>query len=281
MGEAYHASPVFHDNTIYIGGMDGYLYAIDKQTGNEKWKFNSQQPILSTALVANDRVYFISGGKLFAIHMSSGEELWSYCASEQSGTAQFDEWDYHHSSPYINDNVIYFGDDWGNMNGVNAESGELDFRFTSEVKKAIRSTPVIQDNVIFFGDYLGITYAVNILDSSMVWSYIPYENLPYEGFGMSDSKFVIYKDGLYFGSRNPNFYCLDVTNGDVKWKISDSFGSWLSGSPVINNDTLFFGASDNHLFYAIEPETGQIFWTHKTFQNIFTTPLFIGKYICF
>ncbi len=28
MGEAYHASPVHHDNTIFIGGMDGYLYAI-------------------------------------------------------------------------------------------------------------------------------------------------------------------------------------------------------------------------------------------------------------
>ena len=280
-GERYYASPVHKDQILYIGGMDGYFYAIDMATGVEKWKFNSGQPILSTALVQDDQLMFVSGGEIFALKLSDGTELWSFCTGKQSSLAQIDPWDYHHSSPYIKDNVVYYGDDWGNLNGIDANSGELVFQYTTDSTKAIRSTPVIQDNVIFFGDFSGIIYAVNLYDSTLLWSHISYEKLPYEGFGMSDSRFVVYKGGLYFGSRNPEFYCLDIKDGHKKWSIRDNRGSWISGSPVILNDILYFGASDNHLFYAVDPVTGDILWTHETSVNIFTTPLFIDNYICF
>jgi len=280
-GDRYHATPLHHGKAVFIGGMDGYFYAIDMHTGVEKWKFNSGQPILSTALVQNDQLFFVSGGKIFALKLSDGTELWSHCSGEQSSKAQIDAWDYHHSSPYILDNVVYYGDDWGNLNGVNVTSGELVFRYTTDNKRAIRSTPVIQDGVLFFGDYAGITHAVNTIDSTLLWSHNSYEKLPYEGFGMSDSRFVVYKGGLYFGSRNPEYYCLDIKDGHKKWSIKDKMGSWMSGSTVIHNDTLYFGASDNHLFYAIEPLTGDILWTHKASVNIFTIPLLIENYICF
>jgi len=280
-GDRYHATPVNQSKTVFIGGMDGYFYAIDMNTGAEKWKFNSGQAILSTALVQNDQVMFVSGGKIFALKQNDGTELWSYCSGEQASLAQIDPWDYHHSSPYSQDNVVYYGDDWGNLNGVNASSGELVFKYTTDSKKAIRSTPVINNGVLFFGDYAGIIYAVNTSESTLLWSHVSYEKLPYEGFGMSDSRFVVYKGGLYFGSRNPEYYCLDIKDGHKKWSIKDKMGSWMSGSTVIHNDTLYFGASDNHLFYAMDPLTGDIFWNHKTSVNIFTIPLLFENYICF
>ncbi|MFN8459711.1 MAG: PQQ-binding-like beta-propeller repeat protein, partial [Anaerolineae bacterium] len=37
-GDWIEASPVVADNLVYFGSRDGYFYALDAQTGQEKWK---------------------------------------------------------------------------------------------------------------------------------------------------------------------------------------------------------------------------------------------------
>ncbi|HSE17123.1 MAG TPA: PQQ-binding-like beta-propeller repeat protein [Pyrinomonadaceae bacterium] len=38
-GDIVHASPAVANNTVYIGSRDSYLYALDTDTGQEKWRF--------------------------------------------------------------------------------------------------------------------------------------------------------------------------------------------------------------------------------------------------
>ncbi|HEX9110128.1 MAG TPA: PQQ-binding-like beta-propeller repeat protein, partial [Terriglobales bacterium] len=35
-------SPAAADGVVYIGALDGHLYAIDQETGKEKWNFKSR-----------------------------------------------------------------------------------------------------------------------------------------------------------------------------------------------------------------------------------------------
>src|SRR6185503_18223887 len=44
-GAAIVASPAIADGVVYIPSMDGHLYAIDQETGKEKWNFKSSMPI--------------------------------------------------------------------------------------------------------------------------------------------------------------------------------------------------------------------------------------------
>ena len=44
-------SPAISGGVVYIGSMSGHLYAIDQQTGKEKWNFKSRMPIASSAAV--------------------------------------------------------------------------------------------------------------------------------------------------------------------------------------------------------------------------------------
>jgi outer membrane protein assembly factor BamB len=37
--EAWFSSPSVFDGIVYVGSDDGYLYAMDAQTGGLKWKF--------------------------------------------------------------------------------------------------------------------------------------------------------------------------------------------------------------------------------------------------
>lgn len=56
------ASPVLSGNVLYIGASDGYLYALNRQTGQLLWKHAMGAPVLGTVAV--------SGNTLFAVDFS-------------------------------------------------------------------------------------------------------------------------------------------------------------------------------------------------------------------
>src|SRR3569833_1861043 len=52
------ASPTEEGSTEYVGSTAGVFYAVDRESGNAKWKFAAKARIASTAAVANGTVYF-------------------------------------------------------------------------------------------------------------------------------------------------------------------------------------------------------------------------------
>jgi outer membrane protein assembly factor BamB len=62
------SSPIVADGIVYLGGFDGYLYAVDTETGQEKWKFKTGGAIESSPSIANGVVYIGSlDGYLYAV----------------------------------------------------------------------------------------------------------------------------------------------------------------------------------------------------------------------
>lgn len=39
-----NARPTIVDGTVYFGSQDGYLYAIDPETGEEYWRYDAGEP---------------------------------------------------------------------------------------------------------------------------------------------------------------------------------------------------------------------------------------------
>src|ERR1043166_3418836 len=52
-GDRIVSSPVIQDNTIYFGGDDGNVYAVDAETGRQVWKRTTGGPVPATPSVAN------------------------------------------------------------------------------------------------------------------------------------------------------------------------------------------------------------------------------------
>src|SRR2546427_12605036 len=50
-------SPAIAEGVVYIGAMDGHLYA--QENGQEKWNFKSKMPIASSPAVGGGLVYFV------------------------------------------------------------------------------------------------------------------------------------------------------------------------------------------------------------------------------
>ena len=75
------ASPTIGENkTVYIGSEGGTLFAIDKDTGKQRWSFNAggDSPALP-AIGSDGTVFFGSGtGRFYAIDPVTGKARWTY-----------------------------------------------------------------------------------------------------------------------------------------------------------------------------------------------------------
>lgn len=73
--------PVTDDDTMYISGFDGRLYALDKRTGEEKWRFNTPGYLKSDTepQISGELVLF--GGRngiLYALNKHTGALVWQF-----------------------------------------------------------------------------------------------------------------------------------------------------------------------------------------------------------
>jgi outer membrane protein assembly factor BamB len=102
------SSPAVTNAAVYFGSGDGYLYAVDLQSGQEKWRGKTMGAVHSSPAVANNVVYFASRDNcLYAVKAQSGKPLLKF----QTGEALPYSWgfDYYLSSPLVVNGVVYFG----------------------------------------------------------------------------------------------------------------------------------------------------------------------------
>ena len=267
---AIESTPVIRNNIIYIGNMDGDFFAIDAKTGVEKWDSKVSNPINSSAALKGNVVCIESGSALYGFDANTGILKWRSAANSAESVISADLTDYHHSSPVIENDVVYFGDEWGNMNGVNIQTGKSVFKFTTPSKKTIRTTPVIKENVIYFGDWEGVVYAVSLPTKSLKWQYKMENTRPYYGAIVSE---MVIKDGvLYFGSQHDTYSPLDIKTGKPKWSFIDPDKTYLPSTPVFYKKDLIVGSTIN-AFKIFCFSDGKVKWTIPTKGIFFIKPV--------
>ncbi len=93
------SSPTVVGGVVYVGSLDTNVYAIDAQSGQKKWSFQTGFFVVSSPAVADGVVYVGSfDHNVYAIDARSGEKKWSF----QTG-------DIVHSSPVVVDGVVCVG----------------------------------------------------------------------------------------------------------------------------------------------------------------------------
>jgi len=97
---------------VFIGGDDGYFYALDQQSGKLIWKFRSKGIIRSTGAIYKNSVLFgDTEATLYALDLRSGKELWQYRINGDSLDNENFGYDRRAitSTPVVAGNKIIFG----------------------------------------------------------------------------------------------------------------------------------------------------------------------------
>lgn len=109
-----------YDNSIYIGSDEGNLTCIDFRDGTVKWSYSIGDKIRSTPALKDNLVVFNSNnGNLYVLNKYTGQEEFSY----NPGTILFNS--PITSSPVINGNSLFFGDDAGYVYSLNIDKHEV------------------------------------------------------------------------------------------------------------------------------------------------------------
>lgn len=162
-----NAPAIDQEGTLYIGGNNGILYAVDTKTGKEKWTFDAVAragyrtfAIFSSAAVGPDQTIYFGGknGVLYAIRESGGffstsaKLLWRYNLG--SGIQS--------SALLAADGTIYLGDERGTLHSVRPpESGEWStalWKFATE-GMLISSAALAADGTLYTASMDGTVYA--------------------------------------------------------------------------------------------------------------------------
>ena len=151
---AFVATPVLHENTVYIAvGRDpevslrpGVLWAIDAGGSGDitasgvRWRFEDPDfgRAIATVAVAGGVIYVADlNGFLFALDADTGEKLWAYDA-----LAPF--W----SSPLVADGKVYAADTEGDV-AVLRSGRTLDVLAENVMPQAVYTSPVVEGSVLY------------------------------------------------------------------------------------------------------------------------------------
>ena len=254
-----YASPVISEDVVYIGSLDSTLYAIDAKTGEELWHYKTDDGIYSSAAVYRDICYFESGNILYAVNRK-GKLQWKIALSSGEVKNQLDPWDFHRSSPFIHDGVVYIGTEQGLLLGIDAKTGKRVLLCQTLTEGAIRTTPVVFEGLVMYGDWEGVFYANRIEDGALAWKYDTKKDASFSWVNAIHGSPLVNEAQVYFTGRSCSLYSLDARSGKKNWHYSSPTDQWLLGGPEIMNGVVYVGSSDQHLFHAIDAESGALLW---------------------
>lgn len=162
-----NAPAIDAEATLYIGGNDGILYALDTKTGKVKWTFDGvarsgyrTYAIFSSVAIGPDRTIYFGGknGILYAVRERRGflrsgpEVVWRYKLGPGI-----------QSSPLLAaDGTVYLGDEQGNFHAVRRpQSGEwASALWKFATKGTLISSPTLAtDGTLYVGSMDGNLYA--------------------------------------------------------------------------------------------------------------------------
>jgi len=288
-GGKIFSSPAVVKGMAFIGSEDGYLYAIDINTGKEKWNFKTGGAVHSSPAVYKNNVYFGSfDGYYYAVDINTGKQKWkfktggekwmggkAYWGMQPAGMFMNDLWDFFLSSPTIgitgNDAVVYFGSSDGNLYAVNTEDGALKWKFCTN--GSIHTSPALYNNTVYIGSWDTWFYAIDARTGKEKWKFKTGDQVAMAGI---EASATAWNGIIYFGARDAHLYALKAADGKLHWKY-DAENSWILSTAAIRDNVLYAGTSDTYLLLALDANTGKEKFRFKTNGYVFGSPAITGS----
>ncbi|HEY0678684.1 MAG TPA: PQQ-binding-like beta-propeller repeat protein [Chitinophagaceae bacterium] len=144
------ASPAIAQDMVIVGGRDGYLYALDAQSGKKKWEFNYQVSWIISSVAIKDSIVVTgtSDGRFInALRISDGKELWRF-------TVNAPVW----SSPSIAGDKVFNAVNDGLIYCLDLYSGKEVWRYMTNER--LFSSPVPSNGNLYVGNDEGFLFCL-------------------------------------------------------------------------------------------------------------------------
>lgn len=292
------SSPTIVDSILYIASPDGFVNAVDVNSGEEIWRFETKSSCSPSPTVAEGKVFvgqtYESYGEYFALDSKTGQPIWQ---SSQLGNVWI-------SAAYDN-GKLFLGNMSGDFFAIDPNTGHKIWNYftakdTPNENKPITPghghgwppgvycNPITKDGVVYGGSWSGYYFAWNQETGDLKWRC---KTQP-EGVdgGLPDSSApVLHKNHLYVQKGGSHIAAINKSNGKVdwEWKAPIGFlqngtvaaqGSMIYGSVVRQVTTIPYSAS----IYAFSDiaHGGKLQWTYRGGGGL-TAPVLADNHLIF
>lgn len=270
-----HIQPAFDRGVVYIGDLEGFVYAFDATTGTERWRAKLDDEVTAALLVAGDMLYATTAsGRVFALTVSTGDERWHSDPREKG-------WGFsvHGAArPVLFGNMIIVGHADGTLVAYSKNDGTV--RWTTllgdrrERVFDVDATSLIEEGKLFTVTADGSVVCLNPRSGVIVWqTHVEGANdlrlangklfitgsglltaldiregsqLWQQDFETPDISAATGKDYLAVISTVDRLFLTDPANGDVMFFRYVRTGAF--GHPVVVNDEFYLLANSARLF---------------------------------
>ena len=242
------SSPVVVDGVLYIGGSDGFVNAIDVETGKEKWRFETDGIMASSPTVAFGKVFFGEAynakGTYYALDKETGKPLWQ---SEDFGNVWV--------NATYDDKNIYFGNMKGYFFAVNPQNGKTIWQYNTAKDTPIEQlslsephghgfppgvycNPVYKNGVVYTGSWSGYYLAFEADGGTLKWRVKT--KVDGTNGGLPDSSApVLYKNHLYVQKEGWKLAAINIKTGLIDWEWSAPLGYLQNGTVTAFGNKVF------------------------------------------
>jgi len=242
-----YGTPLIVDSTVYIGGLNGKLYAFydaepQSSTNELSEKFHypetgSVASIVGTPAYDQGILYFgTDAGKVYAIDAVTGKDVW---------TEPFIAGNKIWSSTVISGDTLYVVSFDKKLYALNLSNGTEKWHY--ETEGALIAKPIVENDVVFFGSFDRHFYAVNAANGELIWKTAE----PAGKWFWADPVKVGNK--IYAPNLDGNVYIFNADNGQPA-AAPISLDSAIASSPVLVGDNLIV-VSEKFQVYSINTVT--------------------------
>lgn len=265
-GDMIESTAAIVDRTVYIGALDGILYAIDARTGEKRWTYQANSSIKASPAIHDGVVYFGDGDGVFhAVDISTRKMKWQFST----------EGEIISSANFAGDRVL-FGSYDGFLYCLNRESGELVWKF--ETEGYVHGTPgVWTQSESESGD------ATNFVILTGCDSYLRVINID-DGTQTQQVDLGAYvgaspailQDQVYCGTYGTEILGIALDSGEIAWRYRHPKRQFpFFASAALSQDSVIIGGRDK-MVHALSRETGEPIWTYTAKASIESSAVIVG-----
>ena len=235
-------------SSVFLGGGDGTVRALDAVEGSERWTVETDAAVPAAPITWRDLVIALDrDGRLYALDQQDGTESW---------TGRIDS---ARRRPTASDGRIYASSPSGVVSGFDAASGEELWGFRAGDTAA---PPAAADGVVYVGNRASTMYAVDGKKGTEQWSV--------DLDGNVRAAPTVAGDTVYVGTMAGTLYAFDL-DGNRQWRATTDDS--IQSKPGVAGDLVTVGSDDERL-YAFDAADGSGRWSYDTAAAVRTTPAF-------
>ncbi len=271
------ATPIVAEGRAFVGSNDGLFYAIDLNTGEKIWSFNTIEgplhpdagknekkftdPIEAGACYVDGRLYFGGhDGNVYCLDAKTGKMIWAFATQDKITAAAN-----HVKSPDGKSTWILIGSNDSRMYCLDAATGKKNWDY--ETGNIINGAPAVGKGVVIFGGCDGLVHVVGLADGKKVSEV--------EITDYIAATAAVDGDKVFFGHHGNKFICVDLTEKKIAWQFGQRDFPFM-GSPALTKDHVLFGGQDRRVHF-VNRADGKAKWSFRSRGQFNSSPVIFGE----